>query len=119
MAVPILQPAFSTGEIAPNLFGRADLAREHLGATTMRNMFVSYKGGASSRPGTMFVGWSAQFGRPYPPRLIPFQFNINQGLILEFGNFYMRIIENGAMVTENPVPILNVTQADPGVVTAA
>jgi hypothetical protein len=118
MAVPILQPAFSTGEIAPNLFGRADLAREHLGATTLRNMFVSYKGGAYSRPGTMFVGWSAQLGRPFPPRLIPFQFSINQGLILEFGNFYMRVILNGAFVTETPIPITNVTQADPGVVTA-
>jgi hypothetical protein len=100
------------------LFGRADLAREHLGATTLRNMFISYKGGAYSRAGTAFVCWSAQQGRPLPPRLIPFQFSINQGLILEFGNFYMRVILNGALVTENPIPISNVTQADPGVVTA-
>lgn len=118
MATPVLQPAFTTGEIAPNLFGRQDLARAHTAATTLRNMFVSYKGGAYSRPGTRFVGWSAQFGRPFPPRLIPFQFNINQGLILEFGNFYMRVVQNGAQVTENPIPISNVTQANPGVVTA-
>jgi hypothetical protein len=117
MATPVLQPAFSTGEIAPNLFGRNDLAREHLGATTMRNMFVSYKGGAYSRPGTMFVGWSAQKSI-YPPRLIPFQFSINQGLILEFGDHYMRIIQNGALVTENPIPISFITQDDPGIVTA-
>jgi hypothetical protein len=80
-------------------------------------MFASYKGGAYSRPGTRFVGWSAQFGRPFPPRLIPFQFSINQGLILEFGNFYMRVISNGAQVTENPIAIVDVSQANPGVVT--
>jgi hypothetical protein len=80
-------------------------------------MYPSYKGGAYSRPGTRFVGYSAQFGRLYPPRLIPFQFNINQGLILEFGNFYMRVVLNGAQVTETPIAISNVTQADPGVVT--
>ena len=80
-------------------------------------MFVSYKGGAYSRPGTAFVGYSKQTGRAFPPRLIPFQFNINQGLVLEFGNFYMRVVLNGAFVTEGPVPISNVTSADPGVVT--
>ena len=117
MAIPVLQAAFSTGEIAPNLFGRVDLAREHIAATTMRNMFCSYKGGAYSRPGTAFVGYSKQTGRAFPPRLIPFQFNINQGLVLEFGNFYMRVFLNGDAVTEVPVPISNVTSADPGVVT--
>jgi hypothetical protein len=80
-------------------------------------MYASYKGGAYSRPGTRFVGYSAQTGRDFPPRLIPFQFNINQGLILEFGNFYMRVVLNGAQVTENPIGIIGVTQADPGVVT--
>lgn len=105
MAVPVLQAAFTTGEIAPNLFGRTDLARSHIAATTMRNMFVSYKGGAYSRPGTAFVGYSKQTGRNFPPRLIPFQFSINQGLLLEFGNLYMRVVTNGAYVTEAPVPI--------------
>jgi Ubiquitin-activating enzyme E1 FCCH domain len=118
VATPVLIPAWTTGEVAPGLFGRQDLAKLHSGASTMRNFFAHYRGGAYSRPGTRFVGWSAQFGRPYPPRLIPFQFNINQGLILEFGNFYMRVILNGAFVTENPIPITNVTQANPGVVTA-
>ncbi len=118
MATPVLIPAFTTGEIAPNLFGRQDVAKTHSAATTMRNMFVSYKGGAYSRPGTRFVGWSRQIGRAFPPRLIPFQFSITQGLILEFGNFFMRVVTNGAFVTEAPIPISAVTQASPGVVTA-
>ncbi len=119
MAIPLLQGAFTVGEVAPALFGRFDLARLHVAATTMRNMFVRYQGGASSRPGTAFVGFSKQTGRSFAPRLVPFQFNINQGLMLEFGNQYMRVIENGAHVLEAPYAITAITQASPAVVTVA
>lgn len=119
MAVPFIQTAFSAGEITPSLFGHVDLARFHVGASTMRNCFVSYRGGAYSRAGTAFVGYSKQTGRAFPPRLITFQFSINQGRALEFGNHYMRVIENGAFVTENATNITGITQANPGVVTDA
>jgi hypothetical protein len=68
-------------------------------------MFVGYRGGAYSRAGTAFCGFSKQTGRNYPPRLIPFQFSINQGLALEFGHQYMRVLFNGSFVTEGAVPI--------------
>ena len=119
MSVPTIQTSFSTGEIAPALYGRVDLAREKNGATTMRNMFVGYRGGAYSRPGTAFVGFSKQTGRAYAPRLIPFQFSINQGLALEFGNHYMRVISDGAFVTEAPITITNITRGFPAVVTVS
>ena len=45
MAVAVIQPAFAAGELAPSLYGRVDLAKYHVGAATMRNMFVDYKGG--------------------------------------------------------------------------
>ena len=118
MTVPVQQNAFTIGEVSPSLFGRFDLARNHLGASTFRNGFVSYRGGFYSRAGTAFVGYSRQIGRAYPPRLITFQFNINQGLALEFGNFYMRVILDGAFVTNPPLTITGVTQANPCVVTA-
>lgn len=82
----------------------------------MRNMFVGVRGGAYSRAGTKFIGYSKQTGRSTPPRLIPFQFSINQGLALEFGNFYMRVISDGAYVTETPIDITNVTTAAQAVV---
>jgi hypothetical protein len=116
VAVPVQQSAFTIGEVSPALFGRFDLARNHLGASTFRNAFVSYRGGFYSRAGTAFVGFSKQTGRAYPPRLIPFQFNINQGLALEFGNLYMRVVLNGAFVTESPFAITGVTNANPAVV---
>jgi hypothetical protein len=119
MSVPVEQHAFTAGEISPALLGRQDVARYHVGALTVRNLYVGYRGGVYSRAGTAFVGFSKQTGRAYPPRLIPFQFSINQGLALEFGNFYMRVVSNGAYVTETPAAITGITNAKPGVITLA
>lgn len=113
MSVATIQTAFTFGEVSPSLAGRFDLARMHTAAFTFRNGFVSYRGGFYSRAGTAFVGFSKQTGRSYPPRMIPFQFNINQGLALEFGNFYMRVVSDGGFVTETPLAILGVTVTDP------
>jgi len=117
MAVPLISTSFTTGEVSPSLFGHVDLAKNHSGLSTLRNMWVSYKGGAYSRAGTALVGFSKQTGRSVPPRTIPFQFNINQGLSLEFGNFYMRVISNGAYVIDESLVISNATKANPCVLT--
>jgi len=113
----VIQTAFVTGEVSPALFGHVDLVRMHAAASTMRNLWPSYRGGAYSRAGTEFVGFSKQTGRAYPPRMIPFQFSINQGLALEFGNYYMRVIFDGGYVTEAPYIISGATQANPCVLT--
>lgn len=117
VSLPLIKNSWVTGEIAPSVFGRTDLARYHTAASTMRNFWPSYRGPAYSRAGTAFVGFSMQTGRGYPPRLIPFQFSVSQGLALEFGNFYMRVVFDGAFVTEPAASITNVTQANPGVIT--
>lgn len=118
MAVAIIQPSFASGELTPSLFGRIDLAKWHVGVATMRNFFVNYRGGASSRAGTQFVGCSKQSSGTHPPRLIRFQFSLTQGLLLEFGHLYMRVISNGAYVTETPKVITGVSNAAPGLITA-
>ncbi|MEI6282506.1 MAG: ubiquitin-activating E1 FCCH domain-containing protein, partial [Alphaproteobacteria bacterium] len=232
MAIPSIQNSFAAGELSPSLYGHVEFAKYAIGASTMRNFFVSYRGGAFSRPGTEFVGYSKQTvnniasGRisfptnpvvgqeinlngvvwtfvasgavgtefniagnaggtlalaviklnnapwtsnpllngatysdsggstsddliitwktsgpagnsyhisadapatvsgPYltgggntPPRLITFQFSLNQGLVLEFGARYMRVISLGAFVTETAGAITGITRASPAVVT--
>ena len=117
MAVPFIQPSFAAGELAPAFFARTDLAKFHVGLSTCRNAFINYKGGAYSRAGTSFCGFSKQTGRSVPPRLITFQFSISQGLALEFGNFYMRVVSNGGFVLEATTAISGITQANPAVVT--
>ena len=118
MAVPYIKNSFVGGELSPQLWGRTDIEKYQSCASTMRNLYVNYRGGANSRAGTAFVGYSKQTGAGIPPRLVPFQFNIQQGLILEFGNEYMRVIEDGAYVTDVSVGITGITQASPAVVSA-
>ncbi len=114
-----IQNSFSAGEISPSLFGRTDLGKFRNGAFTMRNFFANFRGGASSRAGFAYCGTSKQAGTDNPPRLITFQFNINQGYILEFGDQYMRILYRGAYITESNVTITGITNENPGVFTSA
>lgn len=113
MAIAVIQPAFSSGELSPSLYGRVDLSKYHTGATTMRNMFANYRGGASSRAGMAFVGQCLQPGTAAPPRDIPFQFSVLQGYALEFGDQYMRVKVDGAYVTEAAQDVASVTNNDP------
>ena len=85
MTFSSIQNSFVSGEISPSLFGRTDLSKWHNAASTMRNFFANYRGGASSRAGLAYVGTCKQVG-DYPCRDIRFQFSINQGYALEFGD---------------------------------
>jgi hypothetical protein len=115
MAIPLIQTALSAGEISPELYGEVTLNKYGNAATTIRNMVINYKGGAFSRGGFAFVGRCRQLP-PYPPRIIPFQFSITQGYILEFGDNYLRFVFQGGYVLESPVAASGATQADPCVI---
>jgi hypothetical protein len=101
MAQPVIQTSFNAGEWAPQLGARVDLAKYHSGAALIRNFFVDYRGGATTRPGTRFVAKSQNNGSG-PPRLIPFQASFTVAYILEFGVFngagYVAFYNNGAQV---------------------
>lgn len=91
----MIKNSFVGGEISPSLWGRTENAKFQQGASTMRNMFGSYRGGASSRAGTAWVGQALQpFG--IPPRPITFQFSINQGFLLDFGDHLIARTVTGA-----------------------
>lgn len=94
-----IQNSLNAGELSPSLYGRTDLDKYSHGCSTARNFFASYKGGMSSRAGLAYVGTCKQ-QYPVPPRDIPFQFSLNQGYVLEFGELYMRVKFDGGYVTE-------------------
>src|SRR5208337_4590171 len=112
MPVNFLQPSFAAGEISPNLYARVDLAKYHIAAKLLRNFFTWPSGGVSNRAGTMFIGRGKDSSNPI--QLIPFQFNILQAYMLEFGHYYMRVIMNGGYVLEPTVAITSITNAKPG-----
>ncbi len=115
MPVNFIQPSFAAGEIAPSLYARVDLAKYHIAAKLLRNFFVQPHGGVSNRAGTMFIGRCKNTG--YPVHLIPFQFNLVQTYILEFGHLYMRVIMDGGYVLEPTIAITTISQANPGMIT--
>lgn len=87
----VIQSSFSSGELSPSLYGRVDFNRYYTGLKTCRNFIVRQYGGVSNRPGTRFVGEPKNSGSK-AVRLIPFQFSTVQTYVLEFGDYYMRII---------------------------
>lgn len=106
-----IQPSLIAGEISPSIWGRTDLAKYKSGASTARNCFINYRGGAASRAGLAYVGTCKQPGTSLPPRDIPFQFNINQAYALELGDQYMRVKFQGAYVTESAIILTGVSSA--------
>lgn len=113
MPVSLIKNSFAGGELSPSFWGRTDEARFAVGASVIRNCFVNFRGGTSSRAGTAFVGKCRQGGNDVPPRVITFRFSIFQDFILEFGDRYMRIAFDGAYVTETPVAVSGMTNANP------
>ena len=75
---------FTAGELSPRLDGRTDISKYFNGSKTMQNFTIHPHGGASRRPGTIYVNTVKASANA--TRLIPFEFNVEQAYILEFGN---------------------------------
>lgn len=113
----LIQNSFSRGEIAPELIGRGDTQFYFSGLATAKNVYVHQYGGVSNRAGTRFIAPVKSHDKEV--RLIPFVFGDTDTHILEFGDYYLRVIRNDGHVTESPAPsISNVTQTNPIQVTA-
>jgi hypothetical protein len=97
MANNVIIPAFAAGELSPGLAARVDLAKYHVGAALLENVFVDYKGGASSRPGTQYIGPNASYTWLYK-----FVFSASQQYVLVFGDHNLRFIRNPGGATNHP-----------------
>ena len=110
------------GELSPTLFGRVDLAKYlQSGLAVCRNWFVDFRGGATTRAGTMFVTAckSAVTTGVQCPRLWPFTVSTIATYMLEFGHLYIRFISNGVQVQSPPGTPVEVTTPYGGVRCAA
>lgn len=95
MSENVIQASFSGGELSPSLFARVDVSKYHSGAATMRNFFVDYRSGASTRPGLEFIRPCVQ---GTITRLVRFQQSVDVTYALEFSNNLLRFISNGGSV---------------------
>ena len=91
----MMLPSFSGGEVTPGLYGRVDLAKYNTSLKTCLNTIVHAHGGASNRPGTMFSAYSIGS----ETRFITFQYNTVQGYVLEFGDYVLRVIKDGGLIS--------------------
>ena len=99
---------FTAGELSPRLDGRTDVGKYFNGCKKLQNFVVHPHGGASRRPGTIFV--REVKNSAHNVRLIPFEFNVTQTYILEFGDTYFRIHKDGGtVVTGSPAAPVEVT----------
>src|SRR5262245_9359107 len=74
----------------------------------MRNFFVDYLSGASTRAGTEFIMAPIQLNGPV--RLVRFQQSVDVTYVLVFGNQYLRFITQGGAVVETSFPVGGITQ---------
>lgn len=111
-----IQYAFSAGEISPTLLGRSDLEKYDFGLATAVNYFVDYRGGLSTRPGTIFVDYVKNDDRP--TKFFPFKFApaLESTYVMLFGHNYIRFIQDGTYVLEGVKNIASISSASPGVV---
>lgn len=97
MANLTLQPAFTSGELAPSLQARVDISKYQQGCRTLRNFKVQPHGGAVKRPGFLLLD-----ELPAEAVLIRFVFNKDQAYCLAFGQYWLRVFTHeGPVLNED------------------
>jgi len=102
MSENVIQASFASGELSPSLFARVDISKYHSGAATMRNFFVDYRSGASTRPGTEFIQPCTGMNQV---RLVRFQQSVDVTYVLVFEDGKLRFIADGGSVVETAFTI--------------
>lgn len=104
MAIRVLQNAFNAGEVSPSMYGRIDDQKFAMGCATLRNFICQPQGPATRRPGFAFVREVKDSSKKV--RLIPFRYNSDQTMVLEFGHHYVRFHTYGAtLLDDDGIPV--------------
>lgn len=93
MSIKSFLRSFAAGIIAPELFGRLDLAKFQTGLAKCLNFWVLPHGPVQNRPGFQFVR-EVRFG-DNKVKLLPFTYSTDQTMIVEMGASYFRFHTNG------------------------
>lgn len=92
------QLSFSSGEATPQIHGRPDYQRYQTGVALARGWMPLLQGAMTRAPGTLMRG---QTRADKKCRMIPFRFEKNDTLWLEFTPLKMRVWRYGALVEKN------------------
>ena len=93
MPQKIIKTSYNSGELSGYMDGRTDINKYHNGASKMINATVLPHGGFVKRPGTAYIATA-----PNKCKLFPFEFSVDDSLILEFSNLLLRFYKDGAVI---------------------
>lgn len=96
MPIHDIQPAFTVGEVAPDVYQRIDSDKWKYGLRTAKNMFPTVQGPIKNRAGTYYVG-NAKYNNK-KSRLVEFVFSESITFVLEFGDGYIRFFNESGRV---------------------
>ena len=100
--VKFFQQAFVGGEVAPQMWGRADDVGYANGLARCRNFLVRPQGMVENRAGLRFVHEVKDSSKRV--RLIPFSFSGEQTMVIELGDKYARFHTGAATIFEGNAP---------------
>jgi hypothetical protein len=109
------QRSFAGGEVTPSVGARSDTVKHQTGAKTLRNWFVMRHGGAANRAGTQYVATAKDAHDDV--RVVAWRFNDDQTYMLEFGEYYIRVYQDGGAVVTGAVDAWSATTFVPGDIT--
>ena len=117
MRLKVSKNNFSSGEIGPLLYGRADTSQYSNGVRELSNFLVKQQGGISKRQGTRLLG--SIIDELKKCRLKRFVYSNDQAYMLEFSEYKVRITRDEGYLTETAVNITGATAANPVVITTS
>ncbi len=88
-----IQTSLNAGEMAERMAGRIDFQKYFNGLSIMVNAIPLKQGGAEKRPGTEFVAQAKS-----RCRLFSFEFSVEDTVIIEAGDLYMRFFTEAGQV---------------------
>lgn len=88
-----IQPAFTGGEISPDVASRVDVDKYQLALLQAENAIIRPYGAATKRPGLLYCGAAKTPGKKV--LLYPFRFSVSLNYLLEFGDKYVRVWREG------------------------
>ena len=96
MPVKILKTSYNAGLLSGYMDGRTDINKYYNGCSELINGTILPHGGVVKRSGTQYIATA-----PNRANLLPFEFSVDDALILEFSNLLMRQYKNQAIVNDN------------------
>jgi hypothetical protein len=94
-----IQTALNAGEEAERMAGRVDFKKYFNGLSKMVNAIPLKQGGAEKRPGLEYVAEAKGLAK-----LLPFEFSVEDTVVIEAGDEYMRFFtEAGQVEVDDPI----------------